>query len=74
MKHIYFEADNPASFINWLRTYPAERYIVMIGTNTVRDVDLVLEVLIKDLELAQWLMDKVLTSHIRLITIAKRVH
>ena len=74
MKYIYFEADNPALFINWLRNYPAERYIVIIMSSTVMDIDLVLEVLTKDLELAQWLMDKVLTGHIRLMTIAKRVH
>jgi hypothetical protein len=69
MKYIYFEADNPAPFINWLRNYPAERYIVMFGSSTVMDIDLVVEALTKDLELAQWLMDQILIGHIRLMTI-----
>ncbi len=74
MKYIHFEADNPVLFINWLRNYPAGSYIVTIGTNTATDIDMVLEILAKDLELAQWLMDKILTGHIRLMTIVKRLN
>jgi hypothetical protein len=74
MKYIYFEADNLVPFINWLRNYPAESYFVIICSNTVMDIELILEVLLTDLELAQWLMDKILIGHIRLMTVVKRLN
>jgi hypothetical protein len=74
MKYIYFEAANPALFINWLQNYPVERYTVMISSNTIMDIDIVLESLVKDLELAQWLMAQILAGEIRLMTLAKRVN
>lgn len=74
MKYIYFEADDPVLFVNWLRNYPAEHYIVVFGISTVTDIDLVLEVLAKDVELAEWLMDKILTGHIRLMTTVNRLN
>ncbi len=59
MKRIYFDIDNSA-FIAWLKTHPADAYIVLLGSDITEDAsDIVFaQVANEGFELAQWLVEK----------------
>jgi len=67
MKLIYFDLDNP-ELIVWLKTYPADSYKVLLGSDGPKDsVDVLFAKVTKEgRSLAEWLVKKVQSGEMQL--------
>jgi hypothetical protein len=71
-KYIYFDVDNLRLFIDWLRQQPRGHYRLLLGSESIRERSVILELVsLEDPELGRWLVDKVRVHEIRMILINK---